>query len=568
MTQARFAPIVTFFAVVLTAAAVVLPPAIYGMLSYSHVAGLIEAEAEINARIVGRVVAMNPELWQFEELRFSEILARRPRSGTAEQRRLLDASGRVVAASSDPLQPPLIRRSVPLLDAGVPVGSLEITRSLRPLLLRVGVLSLAMIVIGVLSFGAVRTMPLRFVRRSEEAQQQLQEQLRHAEKLEAVGQLAGGIAHDFNNILSVIKGYGVLLRKSLPEDGPERRYADQILASTDRATSLTRGLLSFGRRQVLSAEPVDLVEVVHRSEPVLRHLAGHRVELRIELPPAPLPVMADPLQIERVLMNLVANARDAMPAGGRVVIAASRVDVDAGSAAEAGLGTPGPHARISVSDTGPGIDPKVRGRIFEPFFTTKGGHGTGLGLSIAHGIVKQHRGAIRAGGETGRGATFTFLLPLIGEASPLARKEELAASPRGTETVLVADVDIAVRGMLRQVLEGAGYAVVEAVDGHDAVRRFEEQRGRIRLVLLDVTMPPGQDGRLTLHQIRSIEPATRAVFLSGITEAPSSARVPEMTDDVVLQKPAHPVELLRAVRTALDAGDRPPDVVESRPAPS
>jgi signal transduction histidine kinase len=567
MTQTRFAPVVTFFAVILTAAAVVLPPAIYLVLSYSHVTGALEAEAEINARLVGRIIGMNPELWQFEELRLTEVLSRRPRSGSAEQRRVLDASGGQVAASGDPLPPPLIRRSAPLLDAGMPVGSIEITRSLRPLLLRVGALSLALLVVGVLSFGAVRTMPLRFIRKSEEAQAQLQEQLRHAETLEAVGQLAGGIAHDFNNILSVIKGYGVLLRRRLPEEGPERRYADQILASTDRATSLTRGLLSFGRRQALSPVPVDLVEVVQLSEPVLRRLAGERVELRTELPPAPLPVMADPLQIERVLMNLVANARDAMPAGGRVVISASRAELDARGAAEAGLETPGPHARISVSDTGPGIDPKVRQRIFEPFFTTKGGQGTGLGLSIAHGIVKQHRGAIRAGGERGRGATFTFLLPLIGEAAPLSRLEKLAESPRGTETVLVADDDVAVRGMLRQVLEGAGYAVVEAVDGRDAVRRFEEQRGRIRLVLLDEVMP-GQDGRLTLRQIRSIEPATRAVLLGERIEGPSSARPPDLADDVVLPKPAHPVELLRAIRTALDTGDQLPDGVESGPGPA
>jgi signal transduction histidine kinase/ActR/RegA family two-component response regulator len=567
MTQTRFAPIVTFFAVILTAAAVVLPPAIYLVLSYSHEAGSIEAEAEINARIVGRIIAMNPDLWHFEELRLSEILARRPRSGTAEQRSVLDAGGRVVAASGDPLPPPLIRRSVPLLDAGMPVGSLEIARSLRPLLLRVGTLSLALLVVGVLSFGAVRTVPLRLIRRSEETQRQLQEQLRHAEKLEAIGQLASGIAHDFNNVLSVIKGYGVLLRRRLPGDGPERRYADEIIASTDRATSLTRGLLSFGGRQVLSPEPVDLVEVVQASERVLRRLAGDGVELRTELSRTPLPVMVDPLQIERVLMNLVANARDAMPAGGRVVISASRTDLDARGAAEAGLDTPGPHARISVSDTGPGIDPKVRRRIFEPFFTTKGGLGTGLGLSIVHGIVRQHRGAIRAGGEVGRGATFTFLLPLIGEAAPLSRREELAASPGGTETVLVADDDVAVRGTLRQVLEGAGYAVVEAVDGRDAVRRFEEQRGRIRLVLLDATMP-GQDGRLTLHQIRSIEPATRAVFLSRNSDSQSSARPLDRADDVVLPKPAHPVALLRAIRTALDAGDRPADGDESRPASS
>jgi signal transduction histidine kinase len=428
MTQPRVASVLTFFTAMITATAVVLPPGIYFVLSYSHLAGSIEAEAESSAGMAAKIVSMNPELWQFEKLRLSEILERRSRSGHAEQRRVLDDRRRVVAASADPLQPPLITRSAPLFDSGVPVGSLEVTRSLRPLLLRVGALSLALLVVGLASFVVVRNVPLRYLRKSEEAQRELEEQLRHAERLEAIGRVAGGIAHDFDNILNVIKGYGGMIRKHIPEDRPERRHADAILSAVDRASSLTRGLLSFGRRQEVCPKPVDLVEFVRQSEPQLRRLAGDRVELRTEVPAEPLPAMVDPLQIERVLMNLVANARDAMPSGGSVVIAASRANVDARAAASEGLDTPGPHARISVSDTGPGIDPKVRQRIFEPFFTTKGGHGTGLGLSIAHGIVKQHRGTLRADGEPGRGATFTFLLPLLGEAAP-AGSEPAAPAP-------------------------------------------------------------------------------------------------------------------------------------------
>ncbi len=532
--NARIASLVSVAAGVLTAAVVVLPPSIYFLLSYERVAGSVEAEAEINSRSVTRIIGANPDLWEYEQVRLSEYLSRRPREGDAERRRVLDGRGAVVAESLDPLPTPWITRSVPLLDAGRQVGRIEISRSMRPLLVRSGILALALFCLGAVSFRTLRTVPLRAIRRSEDAlrrerdsaqryldvagvafvilddaarvtlvnrkgaeileragdevlgkdwiatfvdpadrarvaaemaspgrpgevvgmeyavlrpsgerriiswyltpladegqrtgllasgvditaQRELEADLRHAQKLEAIGRVAGGVAHDFNNILSTIKGYAGLLRRQLPPTDAARRPIDEILGAVDRAASLTGSLLTFGRRQVLQPEAIDLVEIVKRSEELLRRLVREDIELRTALPADPLPVVADPLQIERVLINLVTNARDATPAGGRIAIAASRVSLDAAEIGPAGVKTPGLYAQLSVADSGAGIDAETQAHIFEPFFTTKGvGKGTGLGLSIAHGIVKQHQGAIRVESEPGRGATFIFLLPLLG----------------------------------------------------------------------------------------------------------------------------------------------------------
>jgi PAS domain S-box-containing protein len=571
---------------VLTAAVVVLPPAIYFLVSYRYMTGLLEAEAEINSGIVNRVVSANPELWRYEQVRLSEHLSRRPRQGDAERRVVLDAQGAIVAESVDPLPRPWLTRSVPLLDAGTPVGTIEISRSLMPLLLHSGLLALALLAMGLLSFRTIRSVPLRAIRRSEEAlrrerdtaqkyldvagvafvivdetgrvtlvnrkgceilgrseeevlgrewiatfvdpadragvaaetsaterphhlvemeyavlrssgerrviswyvapifdaesrrtgllssgvdvtaQRQLEAQLHNAQKLEAIGRLAGGVAHDFNNLLSVIKGYAILLRKRIGENDPLRRYAEQILASIERAAALTTSLLTFGRRQVLHPEPMDLADFVRRCEEPLRRLLREDVELRTVLAPEPLPLRADRLQVERVLMNLVTNAQDALPGGGRIVITASRAMLDAGDARRAGLETPGPYAQLSITDNGTGIPAEVQAHLFEPFFTTKElGRGTGLGLSIAYAIVKQHHGVIQVASAPGAGTTFTLLLPLV-DASPAAKAQpdaDGATPPGGTETVLVADDDASLREKLRHILEGAGYAVVEAV---------------------------------------------------------------------------------------------------------
>jgi CheY-like chemotaxis protein len=229
--------------------------------------------------------------------------------------------------------------------------------------------------------------------------------------------------------------------------------------------------------------------------------------------------------------------------------------LDAGDARRAGLETPGPYAQLSITDNGIGIPAEVQAHLFEPFFTTKElGKGTGLGLSIAYAIVKQHHGVIQVASAPGAGTTFTLLLPLV-DASPAAKAQpdaDGATPPGGTETVLVADDDASLREKLRHILEGAGYAVVEAVDGRDAVRRFEEHRERIRLVILDVLMP-GQNGNVTLDRIRNLDPSVRAFFLSGQIDSSASRRAVDLGEDLLLSKPAHPVELLRTVRKVLDA---------------
>ncbi len=667
----RIASLVSIAAGVLTAAAVVLPTSVYFLLSHQRIAGSLEAEAEINARMVSQIVTANPDLWEYEVTRLSEYLTRRPRRGDGEQRLVLDMDGMTVAESADPLHAPVMSRSVALLDAGTQVGVIVISRSLRPLLFRTGILGALLLVVGVISFRIVRTLPLLAIRRSEEAlrrerdtaqkyldvagvafvildvsgcvtlvnpkgaailgrpesevlgrrwieafvdpddrarvasetalarsskvleleyrvvrpsgerrvvssfvtpledpahgstgllasgvditdQRKLEDQLRRAHKLEAVGRLAGGVAHDFNNVLSVIKGYAAMMRRQIPSDHPHRRYVDGIIASSDRAASLTRSLLTVGQRQVLHRKATDLVQVVRRSERLLRRLVPEDVDFVIDVPAEPLPVMVDTLQIERVLMNLVTNARDAMRNGGRIVIAASSVSLDEPGAARAGVKAAGPYAQVSVTDSGQGIDPETRARIFEPFFTTKeDGKGTGLGLSIAYGIVKQHMGAIRAASEKGRGATFTFLLPLLGSAAALEDLPEEEEPPGGTETVLLADDDADARSVLRQILEGAGYAVVEAVDGRDAVKRFDEHRDRVRLVILDALMP-GQDGRVALEEIRKIDPAMRAVLLGGNGEDDGAQDAALVGEGVLLSKPGHAADVLRAVRKVLD----------------
>jgi signal transduction histidine kinase len=258
------------------------------------------------------------------------------------------------------------------------------------------------------------------------AQRQLEEQLRHAQKMEAVGELAGGVAHGFNNILATIKGYAAQMRRELPAGDPHLADLDEILASADRGATLTRGLVAFSRQRLVAPEPADVVDIVRSTEPLLRSFLGADVDLRTSLPGEPLAALVEPLQVEQVLVNLVTNARDAMPNGGRVTVSVDRADLDAEAAREAGLEGSGAYVRVAVADTGVGIAPEVRPRVFEPFFTTKEvDKGTGLGLAIAYSVVKQHRGAIRVESEPGKGATFELFLPL------LAPQESATAQPGG-----------------------------------------------------------------------------------------------------------------------------------------
>jgi CheY-like chemotaxis protein len=331
-----------------------------------------------------------------------------------------------------------------------------------------------------------------------------------------------------------------------------RSFAAQILSTAERAAHLTQSLLAFSRKQVITLRPVALHEIVQSVEKLLLHLAGEDVDLTTRLSPDDLTVQADGGQIEQVLMNLAVNARDAMPHGGRLVIEIRRVELDAAFRRAHGYGEPGSYGLIAVSDTGTGMDSQTARRIFEPFYTTKEvGKGTGLGLSIVYGIVKQHNGFINVYSEAGRGTTFKIYLPLAKVSVEAALPAESALPRGGTETILVAEDDEAVRSLMRAVLIEAGYRLIEAVDGEDAVAKFREHRGGIDLVILDVVMPK-KNGREVFEAIRLLQPDITALFTSGYTSNIIHSRGVLDADAPLLMKPVSPNQLLKTVRDLLD----------------
>ncbi len=383
----------------------------------------------------------------------------------------------------------------------------------------------------------------------------LENQLRQAQKMEAIGQLTSGIAHDFNNILSAIIGYASLLQMKMKEDDPQKPYIDLILVGTDRAASLTRSLLTFSRKQLTNLQSVNINETVHKVETLLQHIIGEDIDLRTELAPGDLIVNADAGQIEQVLMNLATNARDAMPQGGILSIGTSVVGADELGIKEANRKKQ-PYVLISVTDTGTGMDDKTKEKIFEPFFTTKDlGRGTGLGLSMVYGIIKQHNGSIYCYSEPGMGTTFKIYLPLLAAtvSVPAAARGPLEAEDRlqGTETILVAEDDESLRGLAKSTLESFGYTVITAVDGKDAVERFLENIDRIRLVLCDVIMPRMSGGEAG-DAIRKKKPGMRILFMSGYpADIMHQKSMLEEGAEVIL-KPFSPLLMLRKVREALD----------------
>jgi PAS domain S-box-containing protein len=380
----------------------------------------------------------------------------------------------------------------------------------------------------------------------------LEQQLAQSQKMEAIGQLAGGIAHDFNNILTAIMGYCNLLLMDIPEDSPLKDHADHILSSSERAANLTRSLLSFSRKQVMSPKPINMNEIVITIEKLLRRLIGEDIELRTVLDPGEVMVLADSGQIEQVLINLCTNARDAMPGGGVITLAISTAVVRHQDLPDQTAGRPGAYAVIVVSDTGTGIDARIRDKIFDPFFTTKEtGKGTGLGLSIVYGIMKQHNGFITVDSSPGRGSRFKLYLPLI-EAPVVASREGSAPRPRGgTETILLAEDDDEVRKLIRLVLSGNGYRVIEAVDGQDALAVLSRQNGAVDLLLLDIIMPR-KNGKEVYDTVRSQNPGMKAIFMSGYTADIIDKKGIIAENLNFIPKPIAPLELLALVRSVLD----------------
>ncbi len=381
----------------------------------------------------------------------------------------------------------------------------------------------------------------------------LEDQLRQSQKIEAVGQLAGGVAHDFNNILTAIIGYGHIIKMKLPEHDPLRSYVDQILTSAERAANLTSGLLAFSRKQVIQPHPVNIDEIITRVGRLLTRLIGEDIELNMKLGCGETAILADPGQIELVLMNLATNARDAMPDGGALTITTGRVELDRDFIDTYGFGVAGSYALISATDTGVGMDQKTQDRIFEPFFTTKEvGKGTGLGMAVVYGIIKQHEGYITVYSEPGKGTTYKIYLPMTQATIEQKRTLKTADASGGSETILVAEDDDAVRGLTVKLLTEAGYRVIEASNGEEAVRKYKEQKDAIQLLVLDVVMPR-KNGKEAYDEICGIRPDIKTIFMSGYAGDVFERKHIIGERFNIIRKPVSPLSLLRKVRKILDA---------------
>ncbi|BCS31312.1 hypothetical protein TBR22_A05120 [Luteitalea sp. TBR-22] len=387
-------------------------------------------------------------------------------------------------------------------------------------------------------------------RAAEERQRKLESQLLHAQRMEAIGRLAGGVAHDFNNLLTVISGYSELLLHALPEDSPLREAVTTMRDTGERAAALTSQLLTFSRAQVASPTRLDLNAVVDDFARMLRRLIGDDVDLVLRLSSAPCPVMADPRLIEQVVMNLVVNARDAMPGGGTLVIETDEVSLgDDALPVPHGL-KPGRFVRLLVSDTGMGMPADVRVRIFEPFFTTKqAGKGTGLGLSTVYGIVRQAGGHVDVYSEVGQGTVFKVYLPSAAGPAEAAAAAGLAEHPRGHEAVLVVEDDQAVRDIITHVLRNHGYRVT-AMPGGAAALAYVEGGGEVDLLVSDVMMP-SMSGPALVDELTRVRPGLRVLFLSGYTEEATAITGLRPAHVAFLQKPFTFSALLTKTREAL-----------------
>ena len=384
----------------------------------------------------------------------------------------------------------------------------------------------------------------------------LEEHLRQSQKMEAIGTLAGGVAHDFNNLLTVITGYSQILLSGLPSASPLRAALLEIDRAGQRAAALTRQLLAFSRRQMLQPEILNLNSIINDTTGMLRRLLREDVELIIRLDPSLKPVQVDRSQIEQVILNLVVNARDAMPRGGKLTIETANVESAPGRVSGGPQAGSGPLVRLAITDSGCGMSPEIRARIFEPFFTTKEqGKGTGMGLSTVYGIVQQSGGFIEVQSEEGQGSSFEVFLPVCpAPAAPEAARIQPAVPAGGTETVLIAEDEPALRSLASRILSGCGYRVLEAADGRQAIEICQTHDGPVHLLLTDMVMP-GMGGQDLAACLRSLHPELRVLFMSGYIEDGFESAGQEMVH--FLQKPFTPEGLSSSVRKALD--HRPPD---------
>jgi PAS domain S-box-containing protein len=409
-------------------------------------------------------------------------------------------------------------------------------------------------------------------KQAEDALRRTEEQLRQARKMEAIGSLAGGVAHDFNNLLSVILSYATMLAGDLAQGDPMREDLEEIRAAGERAAALTRQLLAFSRQQILSPKTLNLNEVASGMERMLRRLVGGHIEFTVIATPSLGKVTVDPTQIEQVIMNLVVNARDAMPRGGKLTFETANADLDDRNLAEELGVTLGPYVVLTIADTGVGMDDATQRRMFEPFFTTKErGKGTGLGLATVFGIVKQSGGGIAVHSEPGAGTTFKVYLPRIGVGPPVEWRPSQAPPSgivRGSETILLVEDEERVRSLVRTILRRHGYQVLEAQSGGDALLICEQYIASIDLLLTDVVMPR-MSGRQLAERLRTVRPAMKVLFMSGYTNTAVVNRGVLDPSIAFLQKPITPETLTHKIREVLDAiapltkieiASRPPDV--------
>jgi len=386
-----------------------------------------------------------------------------------------------------------------------------------------------------------------------EREQCKEEQLRQSQKMDAIGQLAGGVAHDFNNLLTVINGYCELSLRRLAEDDPLRKNIEQIGKAGTRAAGLTRQLLAFSRQQIMHAEVLDLNSVVRDMDNMLQRLIGEDMDLVTLLKPALGQIKADPGQIEQVLLNLVVNARDALPQGGKITIETSNTYLDEAYARKHVSIRPGHYVVLTVSDTGRGMDDETKKRIFDPFFTTKEvGKGTGLGLSTVYGIVKQSQGNVWVYSEVGKGTTFKVYLPRVDEVSEEQEVDDRVRTlPTGSETVLLVEDEHLVRDLTIELLKECGYLVITASNGEEGLRVSTEFEGPIDLMITDIVMPRMSGSELA-ERIAVLRPETKVLYMSGYTDD-AIVRHGILDDHVsFIQKPFSADQLLVKAREVLD----------------
>ena len=398
------------------------------------------------------------------------------------------------------------------------------------------------------AFGRMRST----LKTNEVQRQKLEDHLRQSQKMEAIGRLAGGVAHDFNNLLMVISGYTEVLLDQLAPENALHAKAEAIQQASDRATTLTRQLLAFSRKQLLELKVIDVNAIVADMERLLRPLIGEDIELTTSLAPAVGCTRADAGQLEQVIMNLVVNAKDAMHNGGKICIRTASVTLDDTYRPENTFIKHGPYVMISVSDTGQGMDRDTQARIFEPFFTTKEkGKGTGLGLSTVYGIIKQSGGYVFVQSELGRGTVFTIYFPRVDEPSAsLGALPASLAAVGGAETILLVEDEESVRQLVRETLESRGYHVLEAANGQDALAVAASHADTIHLIITDVVMP-GLSGHELVQKLLPARPGTKVLYLSGYAEDAFASPLPADGKRIFLQKPFTLQSLSRRVREVL-----------------